>query len=46
MQLVVLVNEGTASAAEISAAGLRDTTDTQLVGTGLMDEDRSTLTSF
>ena len=32
MQLVVLVNEGTASAAEVLAAGLRDTTDARLVG--------------
>jgi carboxyl-terminal processing protease len=32
MQLVVLVNEGTASAAEVLAAGLRDTTGARLVG--------------
>lgn len=32
MQLVVLVNEGTASAAEVLAAGLRETTGAQLVG--------------
>jgi carboxyl-terminal processing protease len=32
MQLVVLVNEGTASAAEILAAGLRDTNGARLVG--------------
>jgi carboxyl-terminal processing protease len=32
MQLVVLVNEGTASAAEVLAAGLRDTIDARLVG--------------
>ncbi|HTF65941.1 MAG TPA: S41 family peptidase [Edaphobacter sp.] len=32
MRLVVLINEGTASAAEILAAGLRDTTGAQLVG--------------
>jgi carboxyl-terminal processing protease len=32
MQLVILINEGTASAAEILAAGLRDTTGAQLVG--------------
>jgi carboxyl-terminal processing protease len=33
MQLVVLVNKGTASAAEVLAAGLRDTTGARLVGT-------------
>jgi carboxyl-terminal processing protease len=32
MQLVVLVNEGTASAAEVLAAGLRDTIGARLVG--------------
>jgi carboxyl-terminal processing protease len=32
MQLVVLVNEGTASAAEVLAAALRDTTGARLVG--------------
>ena len=32
MQLVVLVNEGTASAAEVLAAGLHDTTGARLVG--------------
>jgi len=32
IQLVVLVNEGTASAAEVLAAGLRDTTGARLVG--------------
>ena len=32
MQLVVLINDGTASAAEILAAGLRDTTGARLVG--------------
>jgi carboxyl-terminal processing protease len=32
MQLVVLVNEGTASAAEVLAAGLRDTSGARLVG--------------
>ncbi|MGD0446532.1 MAG: S41 family peptidase [Edaphobacter sp.] len=32
MQLVVLVNEGTASATEVLAAGLRDTTGAHLVG--------------
>ena len=33
MRLVILVNEGTASAAEVLAAGLRDTIGTRLVGT-------------
>jgi carboxyl-terminal processing protease len=32
MQLVVLVNEGTASAAEVLAAGLRNTTSARLIG--------------
>jgi carboxyl-terminal processing protease len=32
MQLIVLVNEGTANAAEVLAAGLRDTTGARLVG--------------
>ncbi len=32
MQLVVLINEGTASAAEILAAGLHDTTGARLIG--------------
>lgn len=32
MRLVILVNEGTASAAEVLAAGLRDTTGARLVG--------------
>jgi carboxyl-terminal processing protease len=33
MRLVILVNEGTASAAEILAEGLRDTIGAKLVGT-------------
>lgn len=33
LQLVVLVNEGTASAAEVLAAGLRDTVGARLIGT-------------
>jgi carboxyl-terminal processing protease len=40
MQLIVLANEGTASAAEVLAAGLRDTTGARLVGAKPMDGAR------